>query len=97
MGRSRAQRKLAVQLQPLSDRLASQKVAQAYGLLVPATNKSVPSLVNQPPPPHQHASRHLRTSVLPSTQPAQHHRQPADQPAAASATATLHSAARPAA
>src|SRR2546427_10397224 len=59
MARGRAQRKLAVQLQPLSDRLASQKVAQAYGLLVPATNKSVPSSVNQPET-HHDGYRHLK-------------------------------------
>ena len=64
MGRARAQGELAVQLQPLSDRLASQKMAQAYGLLVPvAINPSV-SKVTQPPLDHEQTSRDLRTSIL---------------------------------
>src|SRR6266704_239602 len=88
----RAQRKLAVQLQPLSDRLASQKVAQAYGLLVPATNKSVPSSLNQPETHHEQVSRNLRTSVLGSTEGGQDHRQSDDQPAGVRPSARLHSA-----
>src|SRR6266566_3762262 len=89
MARGRAQRKLAVQLQPLSDRLASQKMAQAYGLLVPATNKSVPSLVNQPETHYEQVSRDLRTSVLGSTEGGQDHRQPDDEPAGVRASAPI--------
>src|ERR1041385_1600659 len=92
MGRGRAQRKLAVQLQPLSDRLASQKVAQAYGLLVPATNKSVPSSIDQPETHHEQVSRDLRASVLGSTEGRQNHRQSNNQPAGVRAKTRLHSA-----
>src|SRR5262245_1176599 len=92
MGRGRAQRKLAVQLQPLSDRLASQKVAQAYGLLVPATYKVVPSLVNQPDTHHEQVSRNLRTSVLRSTEGGQDHCQSNDELAGLCASARLHCA-----
>lgn len=62
MGRTRAQRELAVELQCLSDRRASQKVAQAYDLLVPMS--AGPAQVNQPQDQHEQISRDLCASFL---------------------------------
>ena len=64
MGRAHARLELAVQLQPLSDRLASQKMAQAYGLLVPKPASSIPPAVNQPTTEHEQISRDLCPCVL---------------------------------
>jgi hypothetical protein len=64
MGRARAQREWVVQLQPLSDRLASQKMAQAYGLLVPVPIKSCVSKITQPQLEHEQTGGDLRTGIL---------------------------------
>jgi hypothetical protein len=68
MGRARAQREWAVQLQSLSDRLASQKMAQVYGLLVPVPIKPSVSKIAQPQLEHEQTGCDLRTSILGATE-----------------------------
>src|SRR5262249_17774619 len=64
MGRTRTPRELAVQLQPRLDRLSSQKVAQAYQLLVPVATQPLGGSVSQPTSDYEQISRDLCTSVL---------------------------------
>src|SRR5271165_63494 len=90
MGRTRTQRELAVALQYLSDRLASQKVARAYDLLVPMAG--APPQIKQPQQRHEQISRDLRTSVLGSAEGGQNHRQPDQQPAGICSDSRIHGA-----
>jgi len=93
MGRTRVQQELAVQLQPRSDRLSSQKVVQAYKLLVPAAHQAVPASVNQPSCHYEQISRDLRASVLGPAERGQDHCQSNDQSEGVCADTRVHGAA----
>ena len=90
MGRTRAQRELAVELQYLSDRLASQKVARAYDLLVPMS--VAPAQINQTPHEHEQISGDLRASFFGSAEGGQDYREPDQQPAGICSDSRVHGA-----